>query len=968
MKKLLLIPTLILYFTQLLCGQNPFITNYTIADGLPTNKVFCVLQDRNDFLWFGTTAGLVRFDGTSYVRYTTNEGMSYNRTVRLKEDVEGRIWCMNIDGSVNYIYKNQVFNEKNSPFLDEIKTNFYYHNFFQDNDSTIYMYNGAGEVAVIKSNRYIDYIPSDQNGSIIFDITRNTNNNLLFWDSNRIVEKNSVDEIAEIHRLDFYVTRVTTDSEGVTYVCDMEGNIHLFQGSRLVSKNYVKIDAKVINDMLVKDELLWVSTFDNGLFCYKNDSLIFHHKMDKIQNLVIDKQNNLWTSSTTYGVYKINNGILKFKTIETDKFEDKGVQTISPSNKDFLWLTNGKSVFAFKDGKILEDKLEVGEFILDNITQLANNTLLLTGSSTPLYIYKNLRIDPATHTIKYDEFNKTNIYVKKPVVDPSESRVNFYLNDNLFYRELKNDFQQFRIAYTDWGRIRNIFLNYKQDLIVNGNTNHVIKDGNIIPDPIYSAFDGKWIASNITIDSTSEVLQIEEADKSELVLIHNNKTYNLIDNLENHIIQKLKDMIYYNGTLFLFNQRTVYFISNPKEIIAGKTAVLNRLNITFNNINDLYAQNNILYVASDDGLTLIPVSECVNAISVPTKPYFSKVALDEKEINLTHGEIVYKNIDRLSIEFSSLNFSSSPSDYAYMLEGVNDDWISGTENRVVYLNLKPGHYTFKLKSRKNMEPYSEVIELPVTVVPTFFQLLITKIAGVLIFLFLGFLIIRSYYRRQLREREKDNQLVTLENRALQSMMNPHFIFNSLGSIQKFLLQNKSEEAGTYLSRFARLIRQTMNSIKSNSVLLDDEVERLRNYIELEQFRMENHFDFSVIIDEQLQQDDYNIPSMIVQPFVENAIWHGISQLQSHGKIIIRFIYVNERSIRIVIEDNGIGFEKSKAFSKTKSHLNMASSLTQKRIQLIGEKYHVKTTLYYEELYPGKTNPGAKITLLVPIVE
>ena len=110
----------------------------------------------------------------------------------------------------------------------------------------------------------------------------------------------------------------------------------------------------------------------------------------------------------------------------------------------------------------------------------------------------------------------------------------------------------------------------------------------------------------------------------------------------------------------------------------------------------------------------------------------------------------------------------------------------------------------------------------------------------------------------------------------------------------------------------------MNSIKSNAVFLDDEIERLRNYIELEQSRMENHFDFSIILDKQLQQDDYYIPSMIVQPFVENAIWHGISQLSGQGKITIRFIYVNEKSIRIVIEDNGIGFEKSKAFSKQKT--------------------------------------------------
>ncbi|WP_321368931.1 histidine kinase [uncultured Draconibacterium sp.] len=968
MKKHLLISILALFITAIALGQNPFITNYTITDGLPSNKVFCVLQDKNGFMWFGTNAGIVRFDGTNYEHFTSKDGLSYNSIVRMKEDIEGRIWCLNIDGSVNYFYKNHFFNERISPFLGEIKTNFYYHDFFQDKDSTIYMYNGSGEVTIIKGNRYIDYIPSDLNGAVIFNITKSSNNNLLFWDSNRIVEKKSADEIVAIHPLDFNIINVTSSLDGMTYVCDMEGNIHLFKDSRLVLRNYISINSKMINDILFKDDLIWISTFDNGLFCYKNDSLIFHHRMDKIQNLILDAQNNIWTSSTTYGVFKINNGILKYRTIEAEAFKNMGVKAIAPSNSDFLWLTNGESLFIFKDGEIFDKKLTVSGNILDKINLLTDNTLIVNGTNTPLHIFKNLRIDPTNNTIVYDTYIKSVTHAKKPIVDQSESRVSFYLNDLLFYRELKDNYPQFRVNYNAWGRIRNIFYNYKQDIVVNGNSNRVISEDTINTDSIYSTFNGRWIASNVTIDSTSEVLQIEDADKSELVLIASDKIYKLIHNLENLIDLKLKDMIYFEKTLFLFNQRTIYFISNPTEVIQGTPAVLNRLDIEFNNINDIYCQDDILYVASDDGLTLIPVSECVNAVTTPTKPYFSKVLLDDEEVNLIDDEVSYKNKNRLSIGFSSLNFSSSITNYAYMLEGVNNDWITGTENQVVYLNLKPGKYTFRLKSRKNMEPYSEEIELPITVIPTFFQLLITKIASVLLLLLLGFIAIRSYYRRQLLVREKDNQLVTLENRALQSMMNPHFIFNSLGSIQKYLLQNKPEEAGTYLSQFARLIRQTMNSIKSNSVLLEDEVERLRNYIELEKVRMENRFEFNILIDEKLEDDDYNIPSMIVQPFVENAIWHGISQLQGKGKIAIRFNYVNEKSIEIVIEDNGIGFEKSKAFSKTKNHLNMASTLTQKRIQLIGEKYHVKTKIEFTDLYPEELNPGAKITLLVPIVD
>lgn len=967
MKKHFTILTFILIISHSVYGQSPFIKNYTIADGLPTNTIFGVLQDKNDFLWFATNTGVVRFDGTNYFRYTSKDGLSYSSVVRMKEDYEGRIWCMNNDGSVNIIYKNKVLNEKTLPFLAEIKTDFYYHNFFQDTDSTIYMYNGAGEVTVIKGDRYIDYTSSEVRGSVIFDITKSAKNNLLLWEGTRIIEKSSIDEIEEVHPLDFIVTQASTSPEGITYVCDIKSNIHLYKGTSLISKNYIHVDANNVNDILFKDDLIWISTFDNGLFCYRNNKLIFHHKKDKIHNATLDRYNNIWIGTSDYGVFRINFDILKYKTFGRERFEGRGINAIAPSNEDYLWLTNGQTLYILKDGEIYNKFIALEENVLEDIIHLNNNTLLTSGLATKLNIIEDLSVDFQNQSINYKKITKTFFRVRDFVISNNQNSVYCYLNNRLLHLTL-NDLMARTLSYYGWGKIRNVFLNKDKDIVVNGKFNRVIRNGKIEVDSVYNQFDGKWISSSVTIDSVCEILQIEDRENPKLVLIRNNESYPLLDDISEQIDLKVEDMFYYKTTLFLFTPKTVYFISNPCDIVAGENAKVNRLNTEFNNIKDIYCQHDLLYIASDDGLTMIPVNDCVNAESTPARPYFTKVLIDGSEADLNTNEIKYKNKDRLNIEFSSINFSSSPTKYAYQLEGVNSNWINGDDRQVVYLNLKPGNYTFKLKSRKNLEPYSEVIELPITVVPTFFQLVLTKIVAVLFILLLGFLIIRNYYRQQIRVREKDNQLVTLENRALQSMMNPHFIFNSLGSIQKFLLQNKSEEAGAYLSRFARLIRQTMNSIKSNSVLLDDEIERLKNYIELEQFRMENHFNYHIHMDEQLGQDEYYIPSMIVQPFVENAIWHGISQLNDNGEVTIRFIYVDEKSLQIEIEDNGIGFKKSKAFSKSKNHLNMASTLTQKRIQLIGEKYRVETKLEHEELYPGKPNPGAKITLLVPIIE
>ncbi len=427
-------------------------------------------------------------------------------------------------------------------------------------------------------------------------------------------------------------------------------------------------------------------------------------------------------------------------------------------------------------------------------------------------------------------------------------------------------------------------------------------------------------------------------------------------------------MIYDGSTLFFFTIKTVYFISNPLKILSGETLELNRLNIEFNNINDLFCQDSTLYVASNDGITFIPVDECINAEVQPTKPYFYKISLDDEEYDLSSGSIQFKNQKRLSIEFSSLNYSSIPSNYSYMLEGVDESWITGNETRVVYLNVAPGSYTFKLKSRKNREDYSEIIELPIIVHPSIFQRTIIKILLILILLFLIFLIVRFRYRRKIKQKETEHLLTTLENKALQSMMNPHFIFNSLGSIQGFLLQNKSVEAGTYLSQFARLIRQNMNSLKSNYICIDDEIERLRNYIELEKLRMNNKFTYQIEIDDKLDSYEICIPSMIVQPFVENAIWHGISSIEGDGLIKIIFNCIDEKSIEVLVEDNGIGIKDTETFSESGHGLNMGVDLTKKRLKLIGEQQGVNSIIITKNITPGAAQAGTQIKIVVPIVD
>ncbi len=970
MKRYIIISFLfiLLIHTQTSLCQNPFIRNYTFANGLPTNRIYCVAQDNNGFMWFGSDAGAIRYDGSDFVQFTEEDGLSDRMIMRIKQDKEGRIWFLNYNGTVNYFYKNKFFNGNNAPFLNEIKTDFFFHDFFQAKDSTLYFYNSNSEIYVVKNNEFIDYsnliISHKQNIKNTFYLNQTNENIFQVWTTAGVYSLCNLNDTATKENLETSLSRVVKKSNTETFVIDNQGFLNYYTDTHLTKGKIFDIQSILVNDVITDNEgLVWISSFDRGIFCLKDDEVILHMDIKFPQNLVLDKDQNIWTVSTSKGIYKINRNILKYKFLKKENFDNEGIKCITSSNQHKVWATNGNKVFQFRKNTIYKSApLFKGE-IINKLIFLKDNTLLAYGSGTPIYMFTQIKLNPSKLQLEYDHTNTSTFLVKTVAIDTSENLLYTHLGDKIIESNLKTD-----IGYTrspKQGRIKNLIINNKNQLVINAATNKVLEGTKILSNTIYENFNGDYFTAHLTIDNENELYATQN---KEIFILTKDSIYSIFNDLKSQIDFKIKDMEYHDSTLFFCTQKTLYFVPNPLKRIDGKAIELNRLNIDFNNINDIFCHKNSLFVGSEDGMTIIPVKECVHAENHHTKPYFSKILLDEEEIDISDGIIRYKNKNRLSIEFSSLNFSSNPSSYSYMLEGVNTSWITGNEKQVVYLNLAPGQYTFKLKSRKNQEEYSEAIELPIIVVPTFFQRLITKIILALIILCIAFLIIRIYYQKQIKSREKDNLLVTLENRALQSMMNPHFIFNSLGSIQKYLLQNKAEEAGNYLSQFARLIRQTMNSIKSNYVLLDDEIDRLRNYIELEQLRMEGHFSYSIQMDDKLEDDDYTIPSMIIQPFVENAIWHGISPLPKKGMITIRFQYTSESCIRIIIEDNGIGFEKSKAFSHSKNNLNMASALTKKRIRLIGEKYKVKTEVIEEELTPGEENPGSRISLLLPIVD
>ena len=218
--------------------------------------------------------------------------------------------------------------------------------------------------------------------------------------------------------------------------------------------------------------------------------------------------------------------------------------------------------------------------------------------------------------------------------------------------------------------------------------------------------------------------------------------------------------------------------------------------------------------------------------------------------------------------------------------------------------------------------------------------------------------------------EFNKKIAEMEMSVLRAQMNPHFLFNCLNSIKLYMVQNDARTAASYLTKFSRLIRLILNNSKSKEVKLSHELEALKLYIEMEQFRFRNKFDFQIIIDKVIGAEFIDIPPMILQPFVENAIWHGLMH-KENGKGLLKIeVKKLDNNIQFVIQDNGIGREKAAAIKpkSRKDHKSFGIQITKDRIAFTNQFYNINATLQIIDLKDEDGNArGTKVVILLPIL-
>lgn len=384
----------------------------------------------------------------------------------------------------------------------------------------------------------------------------------------------------------------------------------------------------------------------------------------------------------------------------------------------------------------------------------------------------------------------------------------------------------------------------------------------------------------------------------------------------------------------------------------------------------------------------------------PPTVVFTSFKVFEKDFPLERS-IDYQREIRLaaaqnffSIGFAALNFQRpDKNEYAYRLIGVDTGWVyCGNRNYANYTNLVPGHYSFELKAANNDGVWSIVPRrLAVIIVPEWYQTLWFKWAVAIVLAALAWFFFRARLhaatlqanlQREKAEREKAESLLRekenafrrklaeTEMAALRAQMNPHFIFNCLNSIKLYTEENDTETASFYLTKFSRLIRRVLENSRSEKVSLENELAALELYIQMEAMRFKEKVHYHIQVDEEIDLQFMCIPPLLLQPFVENAIWHGLMHKPEGGHIEIQLSVLEGDLLRVVIEDNGIGRDRAAAL-KSKSatqYKSLGMQVTSERIEAINHLYHIKTKVGIEDLKDAQGRPcGTKVQLDIPMV-
>ena len=433
-----------------------------------------------------------------------------------------------------------------------------------------------------------------------------------------------------------------------------------------------------------------------------------------------------------------------------------------------------------------------------------------------------------------------------------------------------------------------------------------------------------------------------------------------------------------------------YWIMSEKDIsrIDKRTREISTYNSKDGFMNSIYYYRSFekyggnLFVAGETGVdefnpynmgvNLVPPQVVLAGVRVMGNEYASNIALE--------------NVDRISVNYNQ-NFvdlkilplhyvASENNKIAYKVEGAHKTYIDIGKRRNISLSgLSPGIHNLWVKGSNSDEVWSDPKRIAIDIAYPWWRTWTFYLGAILFFMLIGRWTLRKYLARiriaQIEKERISTQMAELELKALSSQMNPHFLFNSLNSIKSLINQNKNAEASIFITRYSRLIRQILNNSRSKFVRLQEEVDVINLYLDLEKLRLGDSFTYNIDVEDDIGVDFIEIPPSLLQPYVENSILHGLLNKEHGSKHLSIVIRKKDNFLEIRIIDNGVGRKASKAIQSQSilKNKSLGTVISKERINLLSDVYGYQSTVEILDLINKDGLPtGTEVKILLHFEE
>ena len=913
--------------------------HFTTDDGLPSNTIYSIAEDKNGKIILGTDNGLTFFNGNDFTTLNVKNGLANPFIVAVDVDKNGVIWLINYNDKVQKIIGNKIIN---TSFLSK------YHNSFIATDSIMLLYSMQNRQAF---KNYLSLEINKKNNTLIEHKSTQINTKFSFpfyVQNNEIIEiiNDSIKyktykfkipkEITFLHKILFRNNDVLLVDDENLIITDFKGNIQKsIRFPQNLSKNIIyKFDL-----IIDKQENCWLNIQGKGVFILKNNAWISISESlglntsDNVNFLFCDSTNKVWIATNENGLYCIPNTLVESFKFKNEENYFNGFAT--SANKKSLYISTKFTLYNYKKEQLkLIEKSKI-EIKLGNFNTIP--IIYKSINSIEKYKYdKNILLVGGKQIIK----NQNNLYyllsgnAGVKIIDSTTNKVTL-LKNNFNEEEKITNIVNYNNQY--------YFNNSKKISIRNFTSSNTINKRDLklkikgfIQDFIFLK-DTMWIAANNAIYKAVNEKIIDS-------ITHVN--YFKIDN-----IKKIKVL-----------QNDVFLCAGNGLFILSKNGnkVLNKYNFLPNNeVYNVALFNNELFVATKDGLGKINYNLIKNNSQKPLFNIFYNDTLTTK-IKVGYNQTIIK----LNLEIQNFNAVKNQI-IQYKIDASN--WITTQNKFLVFQSLSYGNHIIIIRIKDvNSNWTSKTISIykmyPFYLKWWFFLLLFLLIS-------LLFYIIYKHQIKKIKNKKQqeitiNNKIVELRQSALSAMMNPHFIFNSLNAIQYFVNSNQKEKSSEHLAKLSRLVRLFLSQASQPFITLQDEINRLELYLELEKVRFSN-FDFKINITENIDCKNVSIPNMIVQPFIENAILHGVSHLKENdGKIEINFLLKNSYLI-IEILDNGYGINSDKIQDAT--HISKGIAIITERLEILQQSHPDKIfSISQKSQFNDLTRKGHKVIITVTI--